>query len=295
MIINTIGGSPHDSKFRFEGGEAVIRAHPDYQVRATTTVESSGTREFIVGATAVELELLTTKFGGLEDANGLVNRLQDSSDSYGAKDGRTIVVTSALGASAATLSGITHRGSSYSIFGWPYGFTTVYDKKDPGVVTDRFSKGVMLPAPEEKLPSRRNLGFRTPNIPNGTQLINCMNDPLYFRDPHSGLLKEVPRSSTPLRLLTRRTPLGTNPDGVPITLGNVWGIEGTGTLPDDATLLVYLDVYRLAFRLGIPQEVLGRMVVALHDRDEHNNEAPGITKLMRIHPDTLLQAQRGGF
>ncbi len=290
--IDPIGGSFHPFRFQVEsdGGEptfVTLESNPAYCLRAKPMTRPLDEVSFYIGERLVTLPVSEQRFGYLDDPSGEIavhvrevaafNRRGENLDPRQLQT----VVSSPLGIVAAYASGIG-RYDSVLPLGIPYGFEN----------KDRFAKGVYIPIPQPQKVSTKS-GYKTDMAAGPTQLINGMKDEAMI----DGVV--LPRTPRPIKILTDVHEIGRSANGIRFLEGRATrlvGLKQLNELPEDTSILVYSEVYRLARMLRLPPKLLKRLFVGGDTvRTDDKSQLQNFGSLNKIHPFNLDQACRQGI
>ncbi len=301
-IIATGGGGHHFS-FRLldENGElkrTQIFSDLSLSMRAATDPNPKpiGETTVFINGSASTLPVTEYRFGNLEGTDDMFRLLKGVIEAN--RIGATLeeprmqcIVGSPLGAVAAYASGFG-PGEDILPYGWPLGFRNVFDLSgDVPRITDRFATAVMIPKPNPQ--ERPGNAYQTSLPKKPTTLLNAMKDEAIVDG------KLVPRAPNPLSLRLTTTEIGKTASGVLFVEAQIVGVNGLRrilSLPENTSLLVYSEVYRLAKFLNLPPKLLRRMFIGDNtERGTHGSQLQSFQGLSKIHPSNLRQACRIGF
>lgn len=299
--IIAMGGGAHPFQFKFlnEKGEtsrARVFSDLSLNLRAETHPEPLGETTVFINGDASTIPVTEYRFGELQGTPDLFRFLTGVVEAN--RTGATLLepkvqlmISSPLGAIAACASGIG-RGEEIFPCGWPLGFRNIFDLSDDiPRITDRFATAVMVPKPNPQ--KRPGNAYRTSLPKKPTVLLNAMKDEAIVNG------KLVPRTPNPLSLRLATTEIGRTASGVPFVEAEILGVNGLRrilTLPENISLLVYSEVYRLAKLLSLPPKLLRRMFIGDQTkRGTDHSQLQSFQGLAKIHPYNLTQACRIGF
>lgn len=269
------GAVRHECDFFGQGTYPEVASRPNLLLLATMdTTELKPIKACLEwGVAATELPFSEIDFGALQDEEERKRAIDELAEN-------AVVIASAIGCRAAALSGVSRLvAKPAKLFDHPH--------KEGSLCANLAA----VPVAPRVMPT--DLTQFQPIQPEGPQrLVNCLQDDMQILLPN-GQRVAVPRASNirPFEVESEYIELGQSHERILIAAERPRYIKGLPELvPDDTLLLVHSEVPKIAAEVGVPAELIQRMVIGTGvERSPDNKPLCIIKGLARIGLTTLGQ------